>query len=215
MGGTCRCCTQQWQCRSLQSNVLGGTWLWMCSSSKGRSIGLRLPPVSRHGSGFPLSPWMPRRTGRWVPTATAGLFRLDSAGIWIQYNSPSTGGARAACSDLPLVRRPGVGLNGIIHCGLQDMSASRRAYDNPMTPRNMTWSNLRCGNRSVPPKDEADGALIHCPAAASRRSEFKRRRTPSAQVRPGSWGGYRLADLRRSGSAQRASSGALKTFRFP
>ena len=111
---------QQWQCRSLQSNVLGGTWLWMCSSSKGRSIGLRLPPVSRHGSGFPLLPWMPRRTGRWVSTATAGLFRLDSAGIWMQYNSSSVGRARAACSDLLLIQRPREGLNGIIHCSLQD-----------------------------------------------------------------------------------------------
>ena len=35
-------------------------------------------------------------------------------------NSPSVGGARAACSDLPLVRRPGLGLNEIIHCSLQD-----------------------------------------------------------------------------------------------
>ena len=40
-----------------------------------------------------------------MPTATAGLFRLDSAGIWIQYNSPSVGGA---------------GLNGTFHCSSQD-----------------------------------------------------------------------------------------------
>ena len=66
--------------------------------------GFPLSPVTAQAS--PLSPWMPRRTGRWVPTATAGLFRLDSASIWMRYDSPCVGGAGAACGDLLLVQRP-------------------------------------------------------------------------------------------------------------